>query len=82
MCVLFSGVMVPLGVYAAFRVYWEVFSRVLDPADVRGDDLAGYNYWVGQLNGGLLSREQVRQQFLASAEMQAQSAAIAMGCRP
>ena len=26
-CVLFSGVMVQLGVYGAFRVYWVVFSR-------------------------------------------------------
>ncbi|HET6874392.1 MAG TPA: complex I subunit 5 family protein, partial [Acidimicrobiales bacterium] len=34
-CVLFSGVMVPLGVYAAFRVYWTVFSTVLSAADVR-----------------------------------------------
>ncbi|MBO0693099.1 MAG: hypothetical protein J2P58_09405, partial [Acidimicrobiaceae bacterium] len=34
-CVLFSGVMVPLGIYAAFRVYWVVFSPLLDPSDVR-----------------------------------------------
>jgi Domain of unknown function (DUF4214) len=49
----------------------------------RGAETAGYNYWVGQLNGSLLSREQMRQQFLASPEMQAQSAAIAaQGCLP
>jgi hypothetical protein len=49
----------------------------------RGAELAGYNYWVGQLNGGILTRGQVRQQFLASPEMQAQSAAIAaQGCLP
>ena len=49
----------------------------------RGAELAGYNYWVGQLNAGILSREEVRQQFLASPEMQAQSAAIAaQGCLP
>ncbi len=30
-CVLFSGVMVPLGLYGALRVYWEAFSRVLPP---------------------------------------------------
>ncbi|HET6963173.1 MAG TPA: complex I subunit 5 family protein [Acidimicrobiales bacterium] len=34
-CLLFSGVMVPLGVYGAFRVYWVVFSQVLPAGDVR-----------------------------------------------
>ncbi len=34
-CVLFSGVMVPLGVYAAFRVYWTVFARVFPTGEVR-----------------------------------------------
>ena len=49
----------------------------------RGADSAGYNYSVGQLNGGFISREQIRQQFLTSPEMTAQSAAIAaQGCSP
>jgi multicomponent Na+:H+ antiporter subunit D len=34
-CVLFSGIMVPLGLYAVFRVYWLVFSPALPAADVR-----------------------------------------------
>ena len=34
-CVLFSGVMVPLGVYGVFRVYWSVFAGVVPAADVR-----------------------------------------------
>ena len=47
----------------------------------RGADLNGYNYWKGQLDGLVLTRMQVRHQFLTSPEMQAQSAAIAaQGC--
>ena len=49
----------------------------------RGGDLAGFDYWVGQIAGGAQSRSQVRQQFLASPEMLAQSTAIAaQGCLP
>ena len=47
----------------------------------RGAETGGYHYWIGQLDGGFLSRTQVRQQFLTSPEMTAQSAAIAaQGC--
>lgn len=34
-CTLFSGIMVPLGVYATFRVWWVVFSGVVPAGDVR-----------------------------------------------
>jgi len=47
----------------------------------RGAELAGYGYWKGQLDGNILNRSQVRQQFLMTPEMQAVSAAIAaQGC--
>jgi Domain of unknown function (DUF4214)/Bacterial Ig-like domain (group 1) len=49
----------------------------------RGGDLAGFDFWTGQIASGAQSRSQVRMQFLASPEMQSQSAAIAaQGCLP
>jgi len=44
--------------------------------------LSGFNYWLGQLNTGV-TRDQIRQRFLASPEMQAQSTSVAaQGCLP
>jgi hypothetical protein len=49
----------------------------------RGGDLPGFNYWLTQLNGGTSTRAQLRAQFLASPEMQAQiNAVAAQGCLP
>jgi hypothetical protein len=49
----------------------------------RGGDLAGFNFWVTQRANGTLTRAQVRQQFLAASEMQAQiNAVAAQGCAP
>jgi DNA-binding beta-propeller fold protein YncE len=48
----------------------------------RGGDLAGMQFWVGQLDGGALTREQVRQAFVATPEFQARvQGVIAEGCR-
>lgn len=47
----------------------------------RGPDLSGFNYWVGQVNSGAMSRDAVRAQFVASPEFQARvSAVISAGC--
>jgi hypothetical protein len=46
----------------------------------RGGDLAGVQFWIGQLNGGA-TRNSIRQQFIASPEFQGRVAAIiAEGC--
>lgn len=34
-CMLFSGIMVELGVYGVFRVYWTTFSSVIAPESLR-----------------------------------------------
>jgi len=47
----------------------------------RGADLGGFNYWLDKLNTSAMTRDQVRQGFLASAETQTIVAAIAaQGC--
>ena len=47
----------------------------------RGGELTGFNFWVNQLNGGLKTREQLRQEFLKSAEFQGRvSQIIGQGC--
>ncbi len=49
----------------------------------RGGDLPGVQFWINQIATGARSREQVRQQFVASPEFQARVAAIiAQGCLP
>jgi hypothetical protein len=47
----------------------------------RGGDLAGVQFWISQLDAGAQSRDQVRQQFVASTEFQARvQAVIVQGC--
>ena len=49
----------------------------------RGGDLAGVQFWIGQVASGAQTREQVRRQFVASPEFQGRVAAIiAQGCLP
>ncbi len=49
----------------------------------RGGDLAGVQFWIGQLDAGAQTSEQVRRQFVASPEFQARvNALIAHGCAP
>ncbi len=47
----------------------------------RGGDVAGFQFWVGQLDGGARTRDRLRQDFLASPEFSARvDALIAQGC--
>ena len=47
----------------------------------RGGDLGGVQFWINEIASGARSRENVRQQFVASPEFQARVAAIiAQGC--
>ncbi len=47
----------------------------------RGGDLSGVQFWIGQLDTGAKTREQVRQEFVASPEFSARVAAVvAQGC--
>ncbi len=47
----------------------------------RGGDLAGVRYWIGQLDSGAQTREQLRQAFIASPEFSASvNAVVAQGC--
>jgi len=49
----------------------------------RGGDLAGVQFWIGQLDANARTREQVRKDFLASPEFQARVVAVtAEGCPP
>ena len=47
----------------------------------RGGELTGFDFWVSQLDNGLKTREQLRQEFLNSPEFQARvSQIISQGC--
>ena len=56
-------------------------SDLYDGAMRRGADLAGVQYWAGQLTSGARTRDQLRLIFLSSEEFQGRvSAAVARGC--
>jgi hypothetical protein len=47
----------------------------------RGGDLGGVQYWIGQLDSGAKSREQLRRDFLANPEFGARvNAVVGQGC--
>ena len=47
----------------------------------RGGDLAGVQHWIGQLDSGARTRDQVRQDFKATAEFGTRiEGVIAQGC--
>jgi YVTN family beta-propeller protein len=49
----------------------------------RGGDLDGVKFWIGQLDSGASSRDQLRQQFVSSPEFTARvNAVIQQGCKP
>jgi hypothetical protein len=49
----------------------------------RGGDLVGVQFWINQLGSGALTRNQVRQNFVASGEFQGRvGAVVAQGCLP
>jgi len=48
----------------------EFVERVYANVLLRGSDTGGFNYWVGQLNNGKMTRAQVALSFLDSAEFQ------------
>jgi hypothetical protein len=79
------------GISSAFMNGLEYNGRSRDNAEFvgdlynaylrRGGDLAGVQYWIGQLNGGALTRDQVRQQFQGSPEFSSRvNAVVAAGC--
>ncbi|MEP7216981.1 MAG: DUF4214 domain-containing protein, partial [Anaerolineaceae bacterium] len=78
---------------SAFATSQEYANRARNNAQYVGDlynaflrrgapgDLAGVNFWIGQIASGAMSRETVRQLFVASPEFQTRVAAvIAQSC--
>jgi len=65
------------------RTNAEYMTDMYDTFLRRVADLAGFQYWVGQLATGARTREEVRQYFVASPEFAGRVAAIvAQGCAP
>ena len=49
----------------------------------RGGDVTGFNYWVDLLNNGVLTRDQLRQEFVKATEFQSRvTQIINQGCAP
>jgi hypothetical protein len=58
----------PDGADIGYRIVAQFMSDIYNAIMRRGPDVDGLNFWIGQLDSGAQTREQVRQQFVQSPE--------------